>query len=289
MVSPDIFYQIYTRLQEIKQNKLDYGGVCLLLFGDPCQLKPVQAGFPWEDPKHNKLTNDLEPMWDMFKPVLLRTNHRQGEDRSYGEMLDNFRVGDYRSKDMKTIQSRVFPTGDERIPSDSVYIFATNNEVNAMNEECLSRMEGEEYVSEARVHHPTFKNFVPKLETNGNIKHTKLQMVLKFKVGAKVMLTYNLRTTDGLTNGALGTIYGIELHNGSVREIHVNFLNPKVAREGYKQFPQLEKKYGIPCYGVRIHEARFGIGRESVAVKSQATAYQFPLKLAFAATCHKVK
>ena len=43
MVSSTMLYQIDRKLQELKQNGQPFGGVSLLLFGDPMQLKPVSS------------------------------------------------------------------------------------------------------------------------------------------------------------------------------------------------------------------------------------------------------
>ena len=65
---------------------------------------------------------------------------------------------------------------------------------------------GQEFKSEALVKHSTMKNFKPSIERDGSIKGTPLQFNLCLKVGAEVMLTYNVDTCDGLTNGAFGPI-----------------------------------------------------------------------------------
>ena len=51
MVSSTMLYQIDRKLQEMKGNGRAFGGVSLLCFGDPCQLKPVFGNFIWQGPK----------------------------------------------------------------------------------------------------------------------------------------------------------------------------------------------------------------------------------------------
>ena len=104
------------------------------------------------------------------------------------------------------------------------------------------------------------------------------------------MLTYNINTLDSLVNGSLGEIVGVKLskQSGKVLEIHVNFCNSTTGRETAKQFSSLEVKYGVPVVPIKCYEATFRIGRDNVGVKSTASALQFPLKLSFAVTSHKV-
>ena len=51
MVSSTMLYQIDRKLQELKGSGRAFGGVSLLCFGDPCQLKPVFGNFIWQGPK----------------------------------------------------------------------------------------------------------------------------------------------------------------------------------------------------------------------------------------------
>ena len=144
--------------------------------------------YPWERPRDDKFRKayDIDPLWNLFKPVILKTNHRQGEDRQYADMLNRFRVGECLDEDIKMMKTRIFHINDSRIPEQRLYIFGWNSEVNAINTACLDAIEGEVIVSQAIVTHNNLKNFNPPIDKSGNIKNTNLQKELKFKVGSKV-------------------------------------------------------------------------------------------------------
>ena len=190
---------------------------------------------------------------------------------------------------MAIMKTRVFQRFDAAIPEDRVSTFATNAEVNTVNEMSLEFLDGDEFQSQAIVQHKTMKNYKPAVDPSGNIRNTNLQKIFKFKVGSKVMLTYNLKTTDGLTNGAFGRVMGVKVNDRKVlQEVHVHFTNKTVAKEAYKSFPHLLEKYGVPCVAITRYETEYRLGKENSGVKSSATAINFPLKLAEAATSHKV-
>ena len=208
-----------------------FGGCCVLLFGDPLQLRPVKGGFPWEeprDPKHRK-AHMLSSTWELFNPVMLRTNHRQGKDLEYSQILERIRVGEVDEVDFEELEKRVFCRNDPIIEDSSVFVFSQNNYANEKNLEVMERLDGIEYTVKAKVRHHVLKEYTPKIENTGNIENTALQETLRFKVGSKIMLTYNMDTSDRLTNGAFGKVIGIEMNrDGEVTIVYVEFDNKSV-------------------------------------------------------------
>ena len=143
--------------------------------------------YPWERPQDDKFQKayDIDPLWEIFKPVILKTNHRQGEDHQFANMLNRFRVGECLDSDIKMMKDRIFNLNDSRIPEQKLYIFGWNSEVNDMNSACLDAIEGELIVSQATVEQKSLKSFNPPTDKSGNIQNTNLQRELKFKVGSK--------------------------------------------------------------------------------------------------------
>ena len=291
MVKVDTIYQIDIRLREIKAVLKPFGGVSVILFGDPLQLRPVKGRYPWEEPRFEKYrrVHMIEPIWDQFRPVILRTNHRQGSDLEFSEILNRIRVGEQNEADLDILRNRVFSRSDHRIPEDAVHIFATNAEVNYWNQYFMDRLPGVEYSVETTVNHPVLKNFKVNVDPSGFIHNTSLLKNLKFKIGSKVMLTTNLCTVDGLTNGAFGKIVGIETTpTNRLVEIHVQFSSPHVGRDTSKDHPHLERMYGGPTIPIKRYEAVFAIGKQDVeGARSTASAFGFPLRLSNCVTSHK--
>ena len=101
------------------------------------------------------------------------------------------------------------------------------------------------------------------------------------------MLTYNLDTSDRLTNGPFGNVVGVEMNRaGDVTIVYVAFDNEAVGKETSKCFEDLKSKFGVQTIPIKKYEAEFSIGK--LETGSKATALQFPLKLSTACTCHKV-
>ena len=61
---------------------LDFGGVSILFFGEILQLGPVRAMYIMQEPKSEMflLAFLISSLWHKFSVIILRQNHRQGED-----------------------------------------------------------------------------------------------------------------------------------------------------------------------------------------------------------------
>ena len=152
--------------------------------------------------------------------LLLTKNHRQGKDISYAEILNRVRSGTHTANDCKVLQSRVWSKNHSDIPNDALYIICTTHGVNLINEAKLEAMNGECFTFKAEVSRSgqPYKN--PCKSKYGSIFNTPLQMKLHLKVGAQIILTYNVDVMDLLINSTIGKVLGFEkTPQGTVKSI----------------------------------------------------------------------
>ena len=122
MLPSDMIYLIDLRLKEITQRKtVPFGGVAVFLFGDILQLKPVKARYAFEEPKCESywLSHAADSLWEKFDVVMLNTNHRQGEDRKYADVLlpRRKKIKKSRTKPYQTIPYQTIPNQTYSISS----------------------------------------------------------------------------------------------------------------------------------------------------------------------------
>ena len=110
-------------MKDIFQNESLFGGVAVFVFWDILQIKPTKGNFIFGTPydKRLQLFYHVEDVWKKFAVVNLKTNHRQGDDRTYADLLNRIRVGEQTEDDIKLLSTRVFDKNDKRIPSCLLY------------------------------------------------------------------------------------------------------------------------------------------------------------------------
>ena len=186
-------------------------------------------------------------------------------------------------KDIEILEKRVVFEDSKELKQydDALYIYGCNEKVNKRNNDKLQCTEGELYTILERNEHRTIKNFKPPTDKTGSVKHTNFQAILEVKKGAEVMLIWNVCTSDGLTNGSRGQLLDVELtKEGVVKRLIIKFYNEKHGRQRRQKNPCIKYPDGTYIEPVLF---QYQLGA------SAATIYQFPIRLAFAITAHKIQ
>ena len=279
MISADLFYNLDLRLREITMVDTVFGGVSVFVFGDLYQLQPPKARYVFQPPvnKEHALAHSLRDLWKLFTVVNLEENHRQGEDKIYGDLLNRVRTGDHTEEDIALLETRVRPRTDPSL-NDAIHVYGTNAKVNARNNAKLDEIEGELFTIKAKNASRTVKTF--KTNNAGCIKNTPFQAVLNLKISAEIVLVHNINTLDGLTNGCRGVLIAVEKKGKSISRLIVKLHNPDHGRLQREKNPC--RKHPDATY-IDPVLWQYQIGAAT------ATVFQFPVKGAAAITSHKIQ
>ena len=279
------------RLMEIFQNRLDFGNTAICCFGDILQIKPPLGTMIYASPMNQK-SSCLWGMpdgnlWEKFEVITLKTNHKQGDNRLYADILNRIRIEEHTDEDISLIRSRVFQRNSENLPTDALLVTGENKIVQRVNERRINELSGELIEIEAEVTSKARGKYKPKIDKSGQVKNTPLQQTLRLKKHARIMLTMNLDVCDNLANGSLGKVVDfVKKNNGELQYVLVKFDNEDVGKE-YRKKHNFERQYpGENLTAIKKIEFDFQL-REGGT--STATAINFPLRLAWATTCHKIQ
>ncbi|XP_071122628.1 uncharacterized protein [Mytilus edulis] len=282
MVDHKLLSYIHGRLSQIKQTKTYFGNIAILAVGDFYQLPPVRAS-----PLYRDISSVFLDLWNpVFKIVILTEIMRQKDDQQFALLLNRIRThikGQPFSEDDLTVLSSVTVSKIPESSANVLHIFPTNKEVNSHNEHMIKDVCQQTIKSKAK---DFFKNSLTgqlsqKDEPYSTYTSEDLQDVIELGLCARIMLIRNIDTTDGLVNGAFGSITGIEKsQNDEIRAVYVKFDHPE---SGKKHISKLAQTKSLPKDSVRISPV------EEVLHGKNVTRKQLPLRLGWAATIHKVQ
>ncbi|XP_073714001.1 uncharacterized protein [Misgurnus anguillicaudatus] len=281
MVDHRLLSYIHGRLRQIKQTG-DYslfGKVSIIAVGDFYQLPPVKGTALYADSKGVNLWENNFELAELTKVV------RQ-QDASFAGMLNRLRVHK-KSEDLTTTDIAVLKKCETGERCNDLHIFATNSEVDKYNIERLHEccpdaisINAQDYIRNSKT-----GRMERKVGYHSTVFNSCLSKCISLGVGARVMLKKNIDVADGLVNGAFGTVVHIsesqkkgEDNDDFPSAIHVEFDNPIVGK-----IQRCKKRY-MPFPNSTVIEVQ-----EDQVTNAGGIRRQFPLRLAWACTVHKVQ
>ncbi|CAJ1069182.1 uncharacterized protein LOC115579693 [Xyrichtys novacula] len=274
MVSKQLFAYVDARLKQIKGSQRPFGGMSVLTVGDFYQLPPVRQSKPLcvFDP------TQIDLWRDNFQMVTLTEIMRQKDDVTFAETLNRIRAKEKTvslSHEDRVLLSRAL-ADPAQCPKDVLHVFATNKQVEEHNSKTLdmfhsdvTTIDADDYKKDPTTGRMT-RQSVP---FQGNKK--ELPDSIKLAIGANVMITRNISVQSGLCNGTFARIAKIVTKAG----------NPHVEKLGLKLNSQ-----SAAASEADVDENIVYIDRDEENLKQTGVVRrQFPIKLAFACTIHKVQ
>ena len=295
MVGSSMFGFINQRLKEtMGYDSKEFGGVSVLCVGDLFQLQPVFDGWIF---KHSSiLYGAFAPiLWHSFKMYELTEIMRQKDDRVFAEILNRVREGLQTKEDEEIIRTRLVKSDNQL--NSVIHLFTKLNLVAEHNSKTLAANVSPAVSVEAV--DVVVADVTPDVKA-GILQQAKLMSVQKtqslsqnltLKVGGRFMLISNIDCSDGLTNGATGTLkmigqVGNESGDG-LSVVWMEFDDENVGQKRRGNYSQLYtpgvKSSWTPIFKV---EKTFQVGRcANVSVMRK----QIPLAACAAMTVHKAQ
>ena len=286
--------QINKRLQEIKGIEKDFGGVSVVAVGDLFQLKPVFDSYVFEPLKGNYgvLANNL---WiKHFKMYELCQIMRQRESRQFAEILNRLREGKHTDDDIRVLKTRLISERDPVYPVTAPHLFIEDKNVQKFNRKVYNRCSEEKFVITAldsvvgTDNKEMQEKLLRKIPSDPR-KTMQLAKQLCIAINQRTEIALNIRTEDGLTNGAGNVIKYVELYNLPNPEgvIWVRFDHSDVGKmirnENRQLYTSCIDPSGTPIVSVSV---QFCVGG---CTSFKILRRQFPLRPSASKTVHRAQ
>jgi len=254
MYGTDLLAKVDYVFKNIRCNNEHFGGIQLVLSGDFLQLPPVKDEWIFKAPEWKQLN---------LVPYVLTECRRYSQEQFF-EMLSRLRKGTPSPQDIILLKERAkayrkfVPKPGGILPT---IFYSRKVDAETYNTEQLSLINSPEHTFVAI---DTFNDTIGYAEDRKpyiEMLDNSIPREITLKVGAQVMLRWNLDTSAGLCNGSRGVVVRIGKWNGE-EAVTVKFVNG--AEENI-----IRNKWTSDSY------------------KASASRVQIPLILAFAMTIHK--
>lgn len=208
MVSCEFFERLDLLAREVRRCDMPFGGIRLILSGDFLQLPPVKEKYVFTGTTFSEIFFGSNPLGKVF---LFDTPYRFN-DLQYFQLLSRFRVAQPIPEDIKLIESRLTARPDPNNPIKPTILYSKNVDVNHYNMSELNKLETKSFIFKCEdVYLPIKKNLKNIFkEYYEALFDEAIPPTIELKVGAQVMLKYNIRLEDKLANGSRGVITEIK-------------------------------------------------------------------------------
>ncbi len=286
MLNADYFDKINLVAKTLRNRKtVAFGGIQVILVGDFFQIPPIT---PKADPNQkvlskvgNKYAFQTQTWRELnLTMVNLKQNFRQQDDEKFKDFLNEIRIGNMTSKEEALMRNRDISRKDLVVPESATKIFPYRNDVLRTNQQELAKIHSESYFYDAEIY------LCPALQRNANNNNASptqypVDVRVELKVGASVLLCFNMNQEFGLFNGARGTI------------IKFVDLSPKEKEEGEKKKESNKTEKPKRVFPMVL----FDNGQKRIIREHTWSQYdkktllssftQIPLILSYAITTHK--
>lgn len=262
MVRADMLDNINYFLKINRQNKLPFGGVQMVFFGDLFQLPPVVSTAPEKQYFNSYYTSPYffssYALHEIaLKMIELSEVFRQ-EERSFIQLLDNIRLNQMDYDDMLYLNERHQPIPEDR--SFYITLSARNDIATRINDAELRAITEPQVQFQAMV----TGEFNPQLYP--------ADLILILKTGAQVMFVKN-DPQKQFVNGTIGIIEEVTEEIIRVKVLDNNLDEKTVTVE--------KQEWEVIRYEINPNDP------QQISSKTVGAFTQYPLKLAWAITIHK--
>lgn len=256
MVSADLLDAIDASLRLNRGKDEPFGGVRIVLFGDPYQLPPVVVGRDLEEYYNNTyggpfFFNGRSFNGGRFGLIELTRCFRQTEGE-FLRLLNSVREGTYTESDLEALNSRA--SAPSAAPGLTMGVCATNKAAEEINKSKLAELPSESFYYRA------------KISGDFDQRARPTESTLELKKGAQIMTLKN--DPDGRwVNGSIGRIADLDEKGMTIQ------INGAV----WELYPDTWEAI----------EYEYDREKNKIAPRVAGTFTQYPVKLAWAITIHK--